>query len=276
MQSRASFAQSRQRRFSRSLHNSRINAQRLYAPIIQTALKQWGCQSMMLILDTTVLWNEFCLVRVCVEYWGRAVPLGWQVLAHPSSSVSFELYRPLPGLGEAVLLQGLNITKTDPYGLVNLALARDLVSGELWYIISDQTTSLQTFREYGKRFDVEENFLGDKSNSFELERSELRSTMALSRLCLVLTIATLYLTVQGQQVIATGKRRWVDCHWERGNSYLRIGWEWVLEALHQGWKLFHSLQLSGQPDPEPARASRKQLQKQFLWEFTLKSYSYTV
>jgi len=42
-----------------------------------------------------MLWNEYCLVRVCVEYRGRAVPIGWRVLAHNSSSVSFEVYRPL-------------------------------------------------------------------------------------------------------------------------------------------------------------------------------------
>ena len=71
------------------------------------------------------------------------------------------------GLGEAVLLQGVKITKTDPFGLVCLALARDLLSGELWYIISDETPTLQTFREYSYRFDIEENFLDDKSNGFE-------------------------------------------------------------------------------------------------------------
>lgn len=71
------------------------------------------------------------------------------------------------GLGEAVLLQGVKITKTDPFGLVCLALARELLSGELWYIISDETPTWQTFREYSYRFDIEENFLDDKSNGFE-------------------------------------------------------------------------------------------------------------
>lgn len=178
------------------------------------------------------------------------------------------------GLGEVALLLGVKITKTVPYGLVNLALARDPISGELWYIISDEPTTLQTFREYSERFDIEENFLDDKSNGFELERSEIRSTVALSRLCLVLAVATLYLSVQGQQVVAAGQRRRVDCHWHRGNSYLRLGWEWVLGTLYQGWQLFHTLQLSGFPDPEPAIASRKQSQQQYLREFTVRSSCY--
>lgn len=98
--------------------------------------------------------------------------------------------------------------------------------------------------------------------------------MALSRLCLVLAIASLFLTAQGQQVVSSGKRRWVDCHWYRGDSYLRLGWEWIKGVLYREWKLFPSLCLSGEFDPEPARASRKQAQKQFEREFTVRSFSY--
>ncbi|MDZ4876908.1 MAG: hypothetical protein CLLPBCKN_006726 [Chroococcidiopsis cubana SAG 39.79] len=62
---------------------------------------------------------------------------------------------------------GVKITKTIPYGLVNLALARDPVTNELWHIVSDEPTSLQTFREYGERFDIEEEFLDEKSNGLQ-------------------------------------------------------------------------------------------------------------
>ncbi|AUB42033.1 IS4 transposase [Nostoc flagelliforme CCNUN1] len=95
---------------------------------------------------------------------------------------------------------------------MNLALARDSVSNELWYIVSDEPTSLQTFREYGERFDIEEEFLDEKSNGFQLEKSLIRSPIALSRLCLVMAITTLFLTAQGQEVVKTGQRRLVDCH----------------------------------------------------------------
>ncbi len=113
----------------------------------------------------------------------------------------------------------------------DLALGREPINGELWYIVSDEPTTLQTLREYGLRFDIEENFLDDKSNGFQLLTSQIRNAPALSRLCLVLArryadpcgIATLYLTAQGTEVVAQGKRRWVDPHWFRGNSYLKIG-----------------------------------------------------
>jgi len=337
IESRAKYAQSHQRRFSRWLQNSRINVQRLYSPIIQTALSQWGSPEIVLIEDTTMLWNRYCVIRVSVRYRGRAVPVAWRVIEHKSSSVSFEVYEHLlrrasrllpkgakvrfmadrgfadtkllhylendlqwhyrirvkndmwvlrPGkalcqlkqfhlnLGEAILLQGVKITKLNPYGLVNLALARDPISCELWYIVSSEPTSLQTFREYGERFDIEEEFLDEKSNGFQLEQSLIRSSIALSRLCLVLAVATLFLTVQGQQVVASGKRRQVDCHTFRGNSYLRLGWEWVKGVLYRGWRLFPTLCLDGGIDPEPAIASRKQAQKQFEREFTARSFCY--
>lgn len=156
--------------------------------------------------------------------------------------------------GRALFLHHVALT-TKPFGPVSLALACHSRTGEEWYIVSDEPTSGQTFQEYGRRFDIEENFLDDKSNGFQLERSLVRDANALTRLCLVLAVATLYLVAQGTQVVAQQKRRWVDPHWLRGNSYLRIGWQWVKSALARGWELFATLHLSGAPDPEPSRAS---------------------
>lgn len=87
-----------------------------------------------------------------------------------------------------------------------------------------------------------------------------------------MAVATLLLTVQGQQVVAAGKRRWVDAHWQRGNSYFRIGWSWLQGILHQNWSLFQTLALIGGPDPQPAVASKKQAQKQYEREFTAHTY----
>ncbi len=87
------------------------------------------------------------------------------------------------------------------------------------------------------RFDIEENFLDDQSNGWNIQRSEIRSVCALSRLWFILAVATLYVTAQGVAVVVEGKRRWVDCHWFRGNSYFPIGWEWVKTALVNRWSL---------------------------------------
>lgn len=337
VQSRAKFAQSHQRRFSRWLHNSRIHVQQAYSPLIAAAIAQWGVSEITLIEDTTMLWDEFCLIRLSIQYRGRAIPLIWRVLRHGSSSVRFEvyqlmlkraarlvpagvsvrfladrgfadtklmrylredlqwhfrirlksrlwIYRPHRGwkqlkqyhlaAGESILLQGVTLTKTRPLPNLNLALGRDPVSRQLWLVVSDEPVSLQTFREYGERFQIEEELLDEKSNGFQMERSEIRSVPALSRLCLVLAVTTLLLSVQGQQVVMSGKRRWVDVHWERGNSYFRIGWNWLKGCLHKDWALFPSIELQGGRDPAPAIASKKQAQQQSKREFTVQSYRF--
>ncbi len=110
--------------------------------------------------------------------------------------------------------------------------------------------------------------------AFNSNAQKFGLTSALSRLCFVLAVTTLLLTVQGQQVVATGKRRQVDSHWYRGNSYFRIGWNWVKGCLHQGWRLFFTISLQGQADPDPAIASKKQAQQRFEREFTVKSYRF--
>jgi hypothetical protein len=55
IQTRAQFAQSHQPRFSRWLHNPRINVQRLYSPLIASAIAHWGGSELYLIEDTSQL-----------------------------------------------------------------------------------------------------------------------------------------------------------------------------------------------------------------------------
>jgi hypothetical protein len=103
--------------------------------------------------------------------------------------------------------------------------------------------------------------LDDQSNGWNIQRSEIRSVVALSRLWFILAVATLYVTAQGDEVVASGRRRWIDSHWFRGNSYFRIGWEWVKAAWGKGWKLIRSVRFTSHHDPDPAMASRQQDEK---------------
>ena len=319
--SRAQYAQSTVRRFRRWLDNDKIDALSLYGPLIEQALVPWGDQVLYVALDTSMLWNTYCLIRLSVIYRGRAIPLVWCVLHHGSAQVAFKVYQDLlkravlllprrctvilladrgfadtelmaylPRLGwhwririkrsfwlyrrgrprckverlavargQACFWQQVSITEKR-YGPVHLAVARPWQGQEVWYVLSDEPTAEKTFKEYGLRFDIEENFLDDKSNGFQLEASLIRSAEALTRLCLVLAVTTLYLVAQGTEVVNQGKRRWVDPHWFRGQSYLKIGWNWVKLALSRGWKLIPTLLLSSDCDPEPAMASKRQYQ----------------
>jgi hypothetical protein len=83
-------AASWQRRCQRWLSNSRIDPESLYGPLILWAIQGWRKpdQALHLALDTTMLWNRICVVVVSVVCHGRAIPLLWQTLEHPSASVS--------------------------------------------------------------------------------------------------------------------------------------------------------------------------------------------
>ncbi|MGL4622794.1 MAG: transposase [Chroococcidiopsis sp.] len=90
-------------------------------------------------------------------------------------------------------------------------------------------------------------------------------------------MATLYVSSQGVEVVDSGQRRWVDSHWFRGNSYFRIGIDWVKASLINGWKLIRSVTFSGNQDPHPAIASLKQHeQRLYRLEFQVKTYSYNI
>ena len=93
--SRAQYSQSTVRRFRRWLDNEKIEVQPLYGPLMQQAMVSWVGQRLYVALDTSMLWNTSCIVRLSVIYRGRAVPLVWCVLAHSSATVAYEVYKEL-------------------------------------------------------------------------------------------------------------------------------------------------------------------------------------
>ena len=51
--------------------------QTLYGPLIQQALEGWVGKRLSVALDTSMLWDTYCIVRWSVIYRGRAVPVVW-------------------------------------------------------------------------------------------------------------------------------------------------------------------------------------------------------
>lgn len=323
-------AQSQQRRLSRWLSNPRIVVNDLYSGIIRAALSDWQQPEMFLALDTSMLWNEFCLVRLVVVHRGRGLPVSWRVLRHRSSAVAYSAYQDviqqaatvvpdgvsiivladrgfvqtelmttLTRMGwhyrirlksdcwvrrcghrwrqlnsyhlsacEAILFKSVKLHKEKPFGPVHIVLAQP-TSGELWAVVSDQPVSLETLKDYSLRFSIEENFLDDKANGFELERSRIRNVQRLEKLCFVLAIATLYLTAQGIAVVESGQRRLVDVHSFRGNSYFRIGWDWIRRAFIFPMPLKLVPRFTSHLSPDPVIPSLKYSQKHFSLDFSL-------
>jgi hypothetical protein len=46
-----------------------------------------------LSLETSLFWDECCLIRLAVVHRGRALPVVWRVLKHRSALVAFCEYR---------------------------------------------------------------------------------------------------------------------------------------------------------------------------------------
>jgi hypothetical protein len=164
-----------------------------------------------------------------------------------------------PPAGEKRFFQNVSILGA-AVGPVSLALACLLEQpDDPWFVVSDEITTAQTLGEYGLRFDIEESFLDEKSGGYQLHTSELATPQALERLILILAIATLHLTSIGAGVVQAGKHRWVDTHWDRGLSYLKLGWRWRQQQYRRGWSAFAPFWLDPPPDPLPALASRRTL-----------------
>lgn len=320
-------AGSKERQFSRWLHNDKIQPSSIYRPLIKKVLLEWQGQCLYLALDSSVLWDRFVIIRLALVYRGRALPVSWTVMVSQSAMVKLADYQPIleeaakvlpgncrvilladrgfvdqklscwlrdqgwnwrirlknstwvhradgrwmkiarlmPAKGQALFLHKVWLTKRS-FGPIYLALAHIQTPDgyEKWAILSDEPTDLHTFDEFGLRFDIEENFLDDKSAGFQLERSAIRNADALARLGLILATATLYLVSSGVAVVSTGRRHCVDAHWQRGLSYFHIGWRWVSYALTHGLHLLRFIWIDPLPDPYPVFASQVQAAKPLL------------
>ncbi len=77
--------------------------------MIQAALANWQEEQIYLSLDTSLFWDEYCLVRLAVVHRGRALPLVWRVMEHGSASVAFKDYQEMVQQAVGRLPQGVTI-----------------------------------------------------------------------------------------------------------------------------------------------------------------------
>src|SRR5690606_14899516 len=190
--------------------------------------------------------------------WHFRLRLKSDTWVHLSNGQRYQVRSLIPALGKGCCYNQVWLTQRR-YGPLHLAVAQVITpeGTEKWAIASDEPVGRHTFDEYGLRFDIEENFRDDKSGGFNLEDSQLHDSMALSRLCLILATATVYLVSTGQAVVTLGFRPVVDTHWRRGLSFLQIGWRWCKHALANHKWLHAFLWLPPDPDPEPVIRSEE-------------------
>jgi hypothetical protein len=124
------YAASTQTRFRRWLHNPKINTQKICEVLIRHALLNWDTR-IILALDTSMLRDEFCMIRVCAIYMGRAFPIAWRVLKHKSSSVKFEEYQEVLEQARGRLPMGIEVFFLADRGFASKKLMK-LLNGWRW------------------------------------------------------------------------------------------------------------------------------------------------
>jgi hypothetical protein len=97
-------------RLSYFLHNQQITAERYYEPMLRQALSAFAGEAILLTLDTSMLWDQFCLIEVCFVWGGRSFTLAQVVLEHGSATVGFAQYKPVLESAQTVLPPEVQVT----------------------------------------------------------------------------------------------------------------------------------------------------------------------
>jgi len=103
-------ARSHMERLSYFVNNPRITAATFYEPLLKHFLTNFWESSVELTLDTSMLWDTFCLIEVCVVWGGRSLTLSQVIIEHGSASVSFEQYRPVLERAAALIPPGCSVS----------------------------------------------------------------------------------------------------------------------------------------------------------------------
>ena len=113
------------------LTKANVDVETYYHPLLQQALNEMAGQRLFLSLDTSLLWNRFCLSMVALRWGGRAIPLCWQIREHSSASVAFNDYQPLLAQAKALLPDSCSLVLLADRGFDHLALV-DYLRSEGW------------------------------------------------------------------------------------------------------------------------------------------------
>lgn len=131
--SRAQIAQSHQRRFRRWLSNRRINVVAAHHALVRQALSGWQQERRYLSLDTTLVWNCFCIVWVGVVYRGRTVPVAWQVVAQSSSTVRLWTIQRVLRQAQRLMPEGIRVVLLADRGFADGNLMKYLRENLGWH-----------------------------------------------------------------------------------------------------------------------------------------------
>lgn len=85
------------------LNNDRVDLRGYYETLLTQSIEAWSGAELALVLDTTILWDQYCVVALTVAWGGRSVLLSQTVIEHGSATVGASVYLPVLERGRSLL-----------------------------------------------------------------------------------------------------------------------------------------------------------------------------
>jgi hypothetical protein len=101
--------ESRVKRFSRWLDNARILEEGYFLPYAERLLAHLACDTVVLVMDGSVVGRGCTALMIHVIYHGRALPLAWRVRQGPKGHFPEELHLALVDLIQTCLPEGAQV-----------------------------------------------------------------------------------------------------------------------------------------------------------------------
>lgn len=131
---------------------------------------------------------------------------------------------------QARYIETVVLTKASPYP-TNLVLFWQTGADKPWFLATNLDTACETLQLYRRRMWIEELFGDLKKHGFDLEASQMRHFLRLSRLTLAVCVLYVWLVALGEHVLQTGRQAQVDRAKRRDLSIFRLGWDFLTRCL---------------------------------------------
>lgn len=163
--------------------------------------------------------------------WSYALRQKGNHLIQPSEAASYQrcdtlVTRP----GQSQWLEEVKLTEKHAYECNFLAYWK-VGEKEPWLLATQLPGASTTKKLYATRMWIEEMFGDFKNHGFDLESTQLRHFMRLSRLTLAVALLYYWIVVFGSQTIKNGRRHLVDRKERRDLSIFRIGFDMLERCL---------------------------------------------
>ena len=125
-------ARSHMERLNYFVNNPQITPETFYHPVLRSFLSAWDGMEVLLTLDTSVFWNAYCLIEVCLVWGGRSFALAQKVMEHPSATVAYSDYQAVLETAQSLLPPNCRVTLLADRGFDHGELIRWLIHQE-WH-----------------------------------------------------------------------------------------------------------------------------------------------